>query len=430
MAPAIEVADVSKVFKLYHEQYHTLKERMIFLRRAKRFEEFQALKHVTFEVEEGTTFGLIGANGSGKSTMLKLIAGILRPSSGEVRVRGRVGALLEVGAGFHPDLTGRQNVYLNGSIIGFSKKEIDARFDAIVSFAELEAFIDNPVRNYSTGMYIRLGFAVAVHMDPDILLIDEVIAVGDENFQKKCMARMRQFQEEGKTILLVTHAVDAIRDFCSDALLLRNGEVAAAGDPSEVIRGYRNQVSRTPAGETIDHISAVDIVKVSVSDPDGTPRPYFESGDAMAVHVDLSTNSQAPDPVFSVNIFDNAGNHIFGTNTSIRYLEVALSEGPACLRIDFDNLPMREGKFTLVVGVHSRDGKTVYAATDGRLEFEMRSRDAEPGRLLLPCRFTMVEPRPHRPDALPAALPGAGAGAVADSQEESTLGSPNVAGRR
>lgn len=393
MAAAIEVAHVSKVFKLYHEQYHTLKERMIFLRRAKRFEEFSALKDVSFEVQEGTTFGLIGANGSGKSTMLKLMAGILRPTSGEIKARGRVGALLEVGAGFHPDLTGRQNVYLNGSIIGFSSREIDARFDAIVSFAELESFIDNPVRNYSSGMYIRLGFAVAVHLDPDILLIDEVLAVGDESFQKKCMARMRSFQEEGKTILLVTHAVDAVRDFCSDAVLLRNGEVAAAGDPSEVIRGYRNQLGRTPTGEKIDHLTSVDITSVTVTDPDGTKQLFFRAGDAMAVHVDMNAKTHIVDPIFSVNIFDNAGQHIYGTNTMLRPMETELREGPARLRIDFDFLPMQEGKFTLAVGIHSRDGKTVYAVTDGKLEFELRSSNAEPGRLLLPCRFTMVDAR-------------------------------------
>ena len=392
MANAIEVADVSKVFKLYHEQYHTLKERMIFLRRAKRFEEFRALDHVSFEVEEGTTFGLIGANGSGKSTMLKLIAGILRPTQGEVRVRGRVGALLEVGAGFHPDLTGRQNVYLNGSILGLSTREIDRKFDDIVAFAELAAFIDNPVRNYSSGMYIRLGFAVAVHMDPDILLVDEVIAVGDESFQKKCMERMRQFQEDGKTILLVTHAVDGVRDMCSEAAVLVKGQLAAVGHPPEVIRVYRNQVGRTHTGEKIDHLTAVEIEGVTLTDSHGKPRPWFTAGEAMTVLAELSTNTPVDDPVFSVNIFDSAGQHIFGTNTDLRYMQTELAPGPARLRIDFETMPMREGNFTLAVGVHSRDGRTVYAATDGNIQFEMRSSNDEPGRLMLPCTFSMEQP--------------------------------------
>jgi ABC-2 type transport system ATP-binding protein len=392
MTNAIEVRDISKVFKLYHEQYHTLKERMIFLRRAKRFEEFRALDQVSFDVEEGTTFGLIGANGSGKSTMLKLMAGILRPTEGEIRVKGRVGALLEVGAGFHPDLTGRQNVYLNGSVIGLTKRQIDAKFDAIVSFSELEAFIDNPVRNYSSGMYIRLGFAVAIHMDPDILLIDEVIAVGDESFQAKCMDKMRQFQDEGKTLLLVTHAVDGVRDMCSQAILLSKGRIAAHGNPAEVIRAYRNKVSVTPTGEHIDHLMAVDIRKVFLGDPDGNPHPYFTAGNAMTVYVDLFTHDPVPDPVYSVNIFDNAGQHIFGTNTDLRYMTAPLQRGPSRLRVDFDSVPMREGVFNLFVGLHSRDGKTVYAATDGTVRFEMRSADAEPGRLKMPCRFTLEQP--------------------------------------
>lgn len=392
MAPAIEVQDVSKVFKLYHEQYHTLKERLIFLRRAKRFEEFHALSDVSFEIEEGTTFGLIGANGSGKSTMLKLMAGILRPSAGELRVRGRVGALLEVGAGFHPDLTGRQNVYLNGSILGFSKREIDAKFDDIVSFAEMEAFIDNPVRNYSSGMYIRLGFAVAVHMDPDILLIDEVIAVGDEAFQKKCMARMRSFQDEGKTILLVTHAVDGVRDLCSQACLLNKGKVAAFGDPSEVIRAYRNKVSAVYDGGKIDHLSAVDFGEITVTDTHGDPQEFFVAGEPMVVHADLVAHTRVIDPVFSVNIYDSAGQHVFGTNTQLRPprgVSLDLESGPAQLRIDFDDVPMREGFFGLMIGVHSPDGMTVYAAVDGTARFEMRSPGHEPGRLTMPCRFSL-----------------------------------------
>jgi ABC-type polysaccharide/polyol phosphate transport system ATPase subunit len=389
MPAAIEVRNVTKHFKLYHEQYHTLKERMIFLRRAKRFEEFHALNDVSFDVEEGTTFGLIGANGSGKSTMLKIMAGILRPTSGEIRVHGRIGALLEVGAGFHPDLTGRQNVYLNGSIIGFSTREIDARFDEIVSFAEMEAFIDNPVRNYSTGMYIRLGFAVAVHMDPDILLIDEVIAVGDEGFQKKCMARMRQFMDDGKTILLVTHAVDAIRDLCSQAALLSKGDLTAYGDPSEVIRAYRNKVSKTPTGEKIEHLLAVDIQEVTVVDASGATPQYFTAGEPMTIFTELFANVAVGDPIFSINIFDSAGQHIFGTNTTLRCMVTDLEPGPARLRIDLSTVPMREGFFTVAIGIHSRDGKTVYAATDGTTRFEMRSPDAEPGRLLLPCTFSM-----------------------------------------
>ena len=192
MSFAIEVNDVSKRFRLYHEKYTSLKERVIHMGRIP-YEDFWALRDINMTIQEGETIGLIGHNGSGKSTLLKCMAGILQPTSGQIRTRGRVAALLELGAGFHPDLTGRENVYMNAALLGLSEKEIQAKFDEIVAFAELEEFIDNQVKFYSSGMYVRLGFAVAVNMDPDILLVDEVLAVGDENFQRKCLNKVRQF---------------------------------------------------------------------------------------------------------------------------------------------------------------------------------------------------------------------------------------------
>jgi ABC-2 type transport system ATP-binding protein len=203
------------------------------------------------------------------------------------------------------------------------------------------------------------------------------------------MERIRKFQDDGKTILIVTHAVDGIRDLCSQAALLSKGQLAAYGNPSEVIRQYRNKVSRTPEGEKIDHLTAVDIEKVALTDRAGNNRPFFRAGEGMTVWTEMVTNVPVEDPVFSVNIFDAAGQHIFGTNTNLRYMETTLHRGPARLRIDFDMLPMQEGTFTLAVGIHSRDGKTVYAATDGNTSFEMRSDNTEPGRLMLPCTFSM-----------------------------------------
>ncbi|MHB8431956.1 MAG: ABC transporter ATP-binding protein, partial [Acidimicrobiales bacterium] len=199
MSNAIEVRSVSKRFRLYQDQYSSLKERILHGGKVP-FDEFWALKDVSFEVEEGTTFGLLGHNGSGKSTLLKAIAGITHPTSGEIVTRGRVTALLELGAGFQPDLSGRDNIYLNASLVGLSKSYVDRCFDDIVDFAELAPFIDNQVKYYSSGMYVRLGFAVAVYMDPDILIVDEVLAVGDELFQRKCIERVKQFQAEGRTI--------------------------------------------------------------------------------------------------------------------------------------------------------------------------------------------------------------------------------------
>src|SRR5216684_4226884 len=213
MGAAIEIQGVSKRFRLYHEKYSSLKERILHAGHTP-YEEYWAVNDISAEIESGTTVGIVGRNGSGKSTLLKCIAGIIQPTSGQVVVRGQLAAMLELGAGFQPELSGRDNIYLNASLLGLSRRDIDKRFDAIVDFAELEQFIDNQVKYYSSGMYVRLGFAVAVNTDPDVLLVDEVLAVGDENFQRKCIERVKQFQREGRTIVFVTHSPDLIRQTC------------------------------------------------------------------------------------------------------------------------------------------------------------------------------------------------------------------------
>src|SRR5665647_946147 len=234
---AIEINDVSKMFKLYHENVRSLKEKVLFFNK-RGYEEFWALKDIDIKVEPGETLGIIGANGSGKSTLLKLMTRILYPTKGKVITNGTIAALLELGAGFQPDLTGRENVYLNASILGFSKKEVDKRFDEIVAFAEMERFIDNHVRNYSSGMYIRLGFAVAINVDPDLLIIDEVLAVGDEAFQRKCLDRIDEIQAAGKTIIFVTHNVEVTKEICSRVVMLEGGRIIKDGAPREVVAYY------------------------------------------------------------------------------------------------------------------------------------------------------------------------------------------------
>jgi ABC-2 type transport system ATP-binding protein len=234
LATAVEVRKVSKVFRLFQEKYTSLKERVIHMGKVP-YEQFPALSDISFEVEQGTTLGLLGHNGSGKSTLLKCIAGILTPTTGEILVRGRVAAMLELGAGFHPDLSGRDNIYLNASLLGLSRKEVDRRFDDIVDFSELGSFIDNQVKYYSSGMYARLGFAVAVNMDPDVLLVDEVLAVGDANFALKCINRIRQFQEEGRTIIFVSHSPDMVRSVCDSAYVLDHGRLVGGGPTQDAI---------------------------------------------------------------------------------------------------------------------------------------------------------------------------------------------------
>ena len=236
-APVIEFRNVTKRF--YLKEGRTLREfAQAIITRQPWGNEFSALRDVSFEVERGETLGIIGRNGSGKSTTLKLIAGVTAPSSGEVYVTGRVSPLIELGAGFHPDLTGRENVHLNGSILGMTGREINEQFDAIVDFAELQDFIDTPVKRYSSGMYVRLGFAVAVHSNPEVLLVDEVLSVGDAFFQEKCLARMHEFQGAGKTIILVSHSADTITSFCDRAIWLDHGRLVADGPAKEVVNEY------------------------------------------------------------------------------------------------------------------------------------------------------------------------------------------------
>src|SRR6516162_1240587 len=248
---AVDVRNVSKRFRLAHGQYNTVKERLIHGGRRKSTEDFWALRDVSLSVREGETVGILGRNGSGKSTLLKCICGVLQPTSGEVAVRGKLAGLLELGAGFQADLSGRENVYLNGSLLGMSKRQVDRVFDDIVDFSELEEFIDGQVKFYSSGMYVRLGFAVAVNMDPDILVIDEVLAVGDERFQRKCIDRVKQFQKEGRTILLVTHSADQVRSICDRGIVLSHGRLVAEGEPGEATRIFREGLMAEGSGMSI-----------------------------------------------------------------------------------------------------------------------------------------------------------------------------------
>src|SRR6476469_8873448 len=246
MTSAIELVGVSKIYRRYSgRHFATLKSALLqrsILRDLRPSETFPALTDVSFSVPKGSTFGVIGKNGSGKSTALKLVAGITKPTAGTVRVVGRISALIELGAGFHPEISGRENVYINGIMLGLSKREVARRFDEIVEFAELREFIDAPVKTYSSGMYMRLGFAVAIHVDPDVLLVDEVLAVGDEGFTHKCLDKFGEFRRRGKTILLVTHSLNLIERFCDEALWLDAGEKQAEGDPKRVIGAYLTAV--------------------------------------------------------------------------------------------------------------------------------------------------------------------------------------------
>ena len=243
---AVRVDDVSKRFRLYHERNQTLKS-AILRGKTSRHEDFWALENVSFEVQAGTTHGLIGPNGSGKSTLLKCLAKIYWPTKGHIEYRGRMASLLEVGSGFHLELSGRENIYLNGSILGMSKKEIDSKFDEIVDFSGVERFLDQPVKNYSSGMYVRLGFSIAIHVDPDILVVDEVLSVGDEDFQRKSFQKFLEFKKQGKTIILVTHAMPVIEEICDQVSWLSSGRLVSTGDAREVVKSYQASVGKDGA---------------------------------------------------------------------------------------------------------------------------------------------------------------------------------------
>ena len=390
---AIEVRDVTKTYRRYgrRKQFGTLKSAFLGGRVAKDLrpdDTFHALKGVSFDVVAGKTFGIVGRNGSGKSTMLKLIAGIGRPTAGSVTVQGRVSALIELGAGFHPEISGRENVYINGMMLGLTKRDITARFDEIVEFAELQDFIEAPVKTYSSGMYMRLGFAVAIHVDPDVLLVDEVLAVGDEAFTHKCLDKFADFRRRGRTVLLVTHSLDLVTRFCDEALWLDGGTVRAQGDPRRVIDAYLLDVARTqdaalshaekkgagkkeevPApqasAEPPDMFRAnegrwgsreVEIIGVEFVDGSGRAAHVFQSGGAMEIHLQVRANQPVDDLVFGVGIFNAEGVCCYGTNTAIDGATSGAMTGAGEARFVVDRLDLVDGTYKLDVAVHRRNG--------------------------------------------------------------------------
>jgi lipopolysaccharide transport system ATP-binding protein len=383
---AITVDHVSKKFRLYRDRASSLKE-MVTRRFTSRYEEFWAVNDVDIRIKRGQTFGLIGHNGSGKSTLLRLMAGIHPPTSGTITSHGRISALLELGAGFHPDLTGRENIYLNGSILGLSRKEVDQVIDRIISFAGLEAFIDSPVKVYSSGMYVRLGFAVAVHVEPEILFIDEVIAVGDEEFQRRCFDHLYKLRRQGVTIVLVSHAHSLMQTMCDEVAWLDHGRLVEIGDPNTVVKHYIEAVNVTEgerldaeaglAGESADGSAgrsatrrqsseaAVQIVQVDVLGPDGRPTRVAGSGDAMTIRLHFDATEPVDDPTFSVGIDHESGQNLVGTNTVFHQAATGRIEGRGHIDFVVPRLPLLPGTYLVDVAVTD---KSMMHTFDHRLE--------------------------------------------------------------
>ena len=414
---AIEVRDVRKTYRRYgrRKSFGTLKSAILTGRVARDLnaaDAFEALKGVSFDVPTGKTFGIVGRNGSGKSTMLKLIAGIGRPTTGAVNVHGRVSALIELGAGFHPEISGRDNVFINGMMLGLSKRDVADRFDEIVAFAELEDFIDEPVKTYSSGMYMRLGFSVAINVDPDVLLVDEVLAVGDEAFTHKCLDKFSDFRRRGRTVLLVTHSLDMVTRFCDEALWLDHGLVRAQGDPRRVIDAYLLDVAaaenkaldRSPAVSAAapsaeqpkDMMTAVEgrwgsreaeILSVEFVRSDGVAAHVFESGEPLAIRMRVRAHQPLTDFVFGVALFTADGVCCYGTNTDIEGAEPHEFSGDAEVGFGIDSLCLVAGTYTVDVAVHRRNG-VPYDYHRSLYTIRVTSRVNETGIVRPPHRWT------------------------------------------
>ena len=354
MGAAIVVDDVSKRFRLYHERNQYLKA-TILRRKRSTYEEFWALRNVSFEVREGEAFGIIGENGSGKSTLLKCLAQILRPDKGRIEHHGSVSALLELGAGFHPELSGRENVYLNGAILGLSKKQLDSKFDEIVAFSGLERFIDTPVKNYSSGMYVRLGFAVAVNVDPDILVIDEVLAVGDENFQRKCAEKINDFRQDGRTIVLVSHGLGQVRNLCDRAVWLSHGTLQAVGPTGDVINEYAgttHEDSEISANGTQWGSGEARVTKIELLDGSGTSIRRCHTGDTVTLRLHYNAHQPIPRPVFGLALHTIEGVHVTGPNSRERGLVPDAISGPGHVDITFDPLTLLAGTYDVTTSIY------------------------------------------------------------------------------
>ncbi|MDE5582113.1 MAG: ABC transporter ATP-binding protein [Ruminococcus sp.] len=390
MENAIEVKNIKKSFKIYFDKGSQLKERLLFHKR-NRYEVREVLRGISFEVKKGEALGLIGHNGCGKSTTLKLLTKIMYADSGEIIMHGRVSSLIELGAGFHPDMSGRENIYTNASIFGLKKKEIDSRLDDIINFSELNDFIDNPVRTYSSGMYMRLAFSVAINVNADILLIDEILAVGDTNFQTKCFNRLRELKSNGVTIIIVTHDSGTIEKFCDRAIWLNDGLIVKEGRSDKVIDAYMNfmnqkKIDRNPETEIlqteeknseketdadeknksdddiIDYsanrfgLKYIEITKAEMLDNSGKDKRIFRTGESLTIKINYHINKPLDEYVFGFGFYNLNGDCLYGNNTQIDRLKIDNINTDGTISVDIEKLPLLSGQYILNVAVVDSDG--------------------------------------------------------------------------
>jgi ABC-type polysaccharide/polyol phosphate transport system ATPase subunit len=393
---SIAAKDVSRRFRVHPQRTVTLKEAIV-RRRQLRPTDIWALRDVSFEITPGESVGLVGRNGSGKTTLLRLIAGIFAPTDGRLDVYGSVGSLIGLGAGFHPEFTGRENVYLNGAIHGLKRSYVREQMEEIVAFAELERFIDLPVRTYSAGMYIRLGFAIATHLRPDVLLLDEVFAVGDEAFQRKCFGKIFEFKNRGGTIMFVSHSADAVESLCDRSILLRAGLVEADGPTHDVLACYQRLLAEDEdpeeqsAGLQEWGSGEVRVAEVKLEDANGAGRKQFHSGEALVALLRLESTPRCPPPRLSLELHGAAGGLLGATVQELDELGWnADGADRGWVRFDIESLPLTEGRFQLAIALTGPEGH-VYHRLLKAAEFYVYPEGESRGSLRLDGRWSLAE---------------------------------------
>ena len=372
---AIEVKSLSKNFRLYHERNRYIKAAFLRGRRAK-YEEFIALNDVSFDVPHGATLGIIGSNGSGKTTMLKCLTGIYTPERGSIKIDGKVAALLELGAGFHPELTGSENVYLNGAILGMTKRDVELKFDKIVEFAGLEKFINTPVKNFSSGMVVRLGFSIAAHVEPKILLIDEILSVGDQDFQRKSTEKIEEFRREGRTIVVVSHSLGLVQQLCKEVIWLDKGKIRQSGLATDVISAYtggsyaehleRDDESRERWGTGDARINLIELLS-----SDETNIKHFDSDAAVKVRCQINAHVRLESPILRVRVTKLNGDVVWATSTQRVSNSIRVLDGPATATLDIPKFGLLEGTYYLSASISNSTSTTEFDHCQNWLRFNV-----------------------------------------------------------
>lgn len=397
----IQLEDVHKRYRIYRRRYQSMKEIFVH-RRLGEWEDHWALRGVSFEVLAGTTLGLVGPNGAGKSTTLKLMARILAPDRGSVRISRKVAGLLELGSGFQMDYTGLENTELNASLLGLSRNDIRRKLPSIIEFSELGDAMRDPLRTYSTGMVMRLAFSIAIHVDPDVLLVDEILAVGDEAFQKKCLDHIARFQAQGGTIVLVSHSAGQVQDLCTHAAWIEDGTVQAAGNPATVVNAYvdrvRGRETTTAEVEVAVERPAIELGAVRILDRAGGPVSAVRRGDALVVEVPYHVNEPVEDPAFGISMVRNDGAYVYGTNTSVDGLSLRPLRKDGVVTLRYDRLPLLGGTYRFVISVFSKSRTLPIDSKDRVYSFRVPTESDEEGLVHLEHEWLLAEEvRPVEP---------------------------------